>query len=427
MRLQPTPRRDWLALAAAVLWLLAPLMARAAVAPPPTLQAGAQISYSSWTVEGAAVRLDVMLPRTAAAGLVPLGAPLPDTATVAAAVAANVAADSMGGACEAIDQGEGAGRIYVMAATAALYRFEIIFACPQPSGLVLRDHLFFARFPDHVNYAQVRIDGGRPVLQLFTRDRQSLALPAGNPAPAASLLRFARLGATQLLGQAPPLCLLFGLLLLVRRWRDLGFVPAALGVGYLASLVLALSGFGLSGRGWDGAVTALAILLLGAGALRLRPPGPAVPRGWRIGAATVAVLILIAVIVLAALKGAPVALAIGGLALFGAASIWLAGSDPRWRWLTFAPAALFALADGLGPVGDLAILQPPAAQAAPRLLAYDLGATAAGSLVVAIVVALLWLVARRLASAKRVLAVDMAGAVLVGLGLFWFTTRIYGY
>ncbi|HEY5412665.1 MAG TPA: hypothetical protein VIJ94_18245 [Caulobacteraceae bacterium] len=418
-------RQSALALAAAILWLLAPAAVRAAAAPGASGGETAHVSYSRWTVDGASVRLDFLLPRTAARGFVAPGAPLPFTSVVAAAVAANVAVESAGGACEAIDQGEGAGRIYVMAPTPTLYRFEIIFACPRADGIVLHDHVLFARFPDQVNYAQVRIDGGGPAIQLFTQGRQTLALPAGNRPPQASLLRFAMQGAEGVTGQADRLCVVFGLLLLVRRWRDLGAVAIALGAGYLASIAMALGGLGLSDRSWSGAVTGLAVLLLGAGALRLRPPGPAPPRGWRIAAIVALSVMLTAAVAIGAVKDPSEALAVGGLAVFGAAQVWVVGADAGLRWIAFAPAALFALSDGALPAQDLATLKTPAAQAVPRLLAYDLGATVVAALLVAIAVAGLWLAARRIAAARRALAIDLGAASLIGLGLFWFVSRIY--
>lgn len=411
-------RQAAMALAAAMLWLLAPAVSASAS------EAG-HVSYSRWTVDGTSVRLDFLLPRTAARGFVAPGAPLPFTSAVAAAVAADVAVQSAGGACEAIDQGEGAGRIYVMAPTPTLYRFEIIFACPRADGIVLHDHVLFSRFPDQVNYAQVRIDGGAPAIQLFTQGRQTIALPAGNRAHPASLLSFTRQGAEGMIDQADRLCIAFGLLLLVRRWRDLGAVALALGAGYLASIAMALGGLGLADRSWSGAATGLAVLLLGAGALRLRPPGPEAPRALRIAGILALGLIFAAVAAMAAMRGPASALAVGGLAVFGAAQVWAAGAEPRLRWMALAPAALFALVDGVLPAQDLAMLKTPAGQAAPRLLAYDVGAMALATLLVAIAVAVLWLAARRIAAAKRLVAIDLGGALLIGLGLFWFVSRIY--
>ena len=64
--------------------------------------------------------------------------------------------------------------------------------------------------------------------------------------------------------------------------------------------------------------------------------------------------------------------------------------------------------------------------AAPRLLAYDLGATAAGAALAAAAMGALWLVGRRLGTPRRTAAIDVAGAALMGLGLFWFVSRLYG-
>jgi len=420
-------RRTWLALAAVTAMLLSPPGARAAQ----TLGAGHQgasrsVSYSSWTIDGATVRLGFTLPRAAARDLVPPGAPTPDAAVVASAVLASVSVDSAGGACTAIDQGEGAGQIYILALTPGFHRFEVVFACPSADGLVLHDAVLFDRVPGHVDYARVQVDGGQPSFQILTRDHQAIALRAGaRPLDLGTLGRFAKQGATQLLEQADRLCLVLGLLLLARCWRDLGLIAAALGLGYLASLAAATGGFILD-PSLAAAVMGLAVLLLGVNALRLQATGPPAPQGWRVGVVVAAGLIIAAVVVAAAAKSPTAGLAAGGLVVFGAAQVWTAGAAPRFRWIAFAPATLSALLDGMTPAGDLAMLQAPLAQAAPRLLAYDLGAIAAGTALAAVAMGALWLAGRGVGASRRMAAIDLAGAALVGLGLFWFVSRLYG-
>ena len=80
------------------------------------------VSYSTWSVDGATVRLRFALPAAAARDLAAHGQPPLDTPAVAKAVLAAVSVTSAGGDCEAIDQGEGAGQVYTLALTPGLDR-----------------------------------------------------------------------------------------------------------------------------------------------------------------------------------------------------------------------------------------------------------------------------------------------------------------
>ena len=75
--------------------------------------------------------------------------------------------------------------------------------------------------------------------------------------------------------------------------------------------------------------------------------------------------------------------------------------------------------------GDISILKPPRNHLASILLGYDAGAMVAAIGLGAVVCAALWLIDRKL-SRMRIAAVDFASAGLVGAGLFWFVSRLYG-
>ena len=94
-----------------------------------------------------------MVPTAVARNLAAKGAPAPTLATVASAVSEAISVTTPAGDCEAVDQGEGVGQIYTLALTPGLDRFEIVFACPQASGMVLKDDLLFDRDPGHIDYA----------------------------------------------------------------------------------------------------------------------------------------------------------------------------------------------------------------------------------------------------------------------------------
>jgi hypothetical protein len=409
----------WLALGVAALGLLAPRRAAAQV----TQAAGHSISYSAWTIAGDTVRLRYILPTAQVMDLVAPGAPRPDPPAIAKAIAPQLAATSAKGNCEAVDQGVGVGAIFTMALTPGVNRFEIVFACPSAEGLVLSDHVLFGRRAEHVTYATVQVDASKPTVQMFTRDHQTLALPsAGQGLKDAGVVRFLQQGAGAILGHADRLCVIAGLLLLAMRWRDLGAIAAALALGYLASVVLAMTGATVD-LSLASAAVGLLIAFLGAGALRLAARETAAPKGWRIAALAGAGLIVVAGLVAAARAGPWTVWMSAGLLLFGAVQIWAVGGEPRLRWLALAPAALFGFLDGADLAGDLSVLQPRPLQLAPLLLGYDLGAVAAGVALIAGAMALLWLVRRRVRPARAV-AIDLGGAALVGMGVFWFVSRL---
>ena len=172
----------WPILAALILALaMVPMVARSAVAYPSAVVSHS-VSYSVWTIQGSSVHLRFILPRPVVPQLLGRGASSRDQAAIGAAVLDQVAVTSSGGDCPALDQGEGAGRIYTLALTPGVDRFEVIFECPQASGMVLHDGVLFGRAPGHVNYASVQVGAGRPAFELFTRDHQSVAIPPDRPA-----------------------------------------------------------------------------------------------------------------------------------------------------------------------------------------------------------------------------------------------------
>ena len=92
--------------------------------------------------------------------------------------------------------------------------------------------------------------------------------------------------------------------------------------------------------------------------------------------------------------------------------------------LAFAPAAMLACIDGLAPASDLALLHPPAAQLIPVLSGHDLGGFAAAMALAYAAMGLIWLAGRSLRT-WRDIGSELGGAALIGLGLFWFVSRLY--
>jgi len=400
---------------------ISPSVATAASA---TETASGNVSYSTWEIEGATVRVRVTIPTSAARKLVAANAPPPSLATVALAVSQGMGVTTSAGDCEAVDQGEGVGQIYTLALTPGLDRFEVVFACPQANGLVLKDSVLFDRDPGHIDFAQVRVGSARSVLQAFTRDRQSIALPA----PPGELhdvdpAIFARLAAIRLATSLGALGIIVGSVLLSRRWLDLAWLAASLTVGYLISGTVALTGLAALDQAIAEAMLGLLGASLGLGVLAVAVSETTSERRLRWGAYVGFGAVLVGLIVAAAFKAPTAALATAGLAIFGLGAI-RASREPGLGLLAFAPAAMLACINGLAPASDLILLHPPAAQLAPILAGHDLGGFAATMTVAGATMGLIWLAGRRLRNWRNI-ASEIAGAALIGLGLFWFVSRLY--
>ena len=115
-----------------------------------------------------------------------------------------------------------------------------------------------------------------------------------------------------------------------------------------------------------------------------------------------------------------------GAAIFTASYLMISGSLTDAGRLRILITLVFGLIHGFGFAADLLELQLPTGRLAELLVGFNLGVelgqlslvTGATMLVVALRKANLAL--------PRSIVVDMASAFLVGLGVFWFTTRSFG-
>jgi len=399
---------------------MSPSVAMAANDPETT---SGNVSYSTWEIDGATVRVRVAIPTGAARKLVAVNAPPPSLAMVASAVSQGMGVTTAAGDCEAIDQGEGVGQIYTLALTPGLDRFEIVFACPQANGLVLKDSVLFDRDPGHIDFAQVRSGLARPVLQAFTRGRQSIALPAAAELRDVDPVIFVRLAAIRLATSLGALGIIAGSVLLSRRWLDLAWLAAGLAVGYLSSIAVALTGLVSLDLGIAEAMVGLLTASLGLGALVVAV-GETTSE-WRLpwGAYVGLGVVLVGLIVAAAFKAPAAALATAGLAIFGLGSV-RASREPGLGALAFAPAAVLACINGLAQASGLTLLHAPPAQLTPILAGHDLGELIAAMAIASVVMGLAWLAGRRLRNWRNI-GSEIAGAALIGVGLFWFVSRLY--
>lgn len=392
-----------------------------AAAPGAESSPGSHLSYSLWTVDGDRIHLRLMVSMAEAQALAGPGKPRLRASEIADIVSQTLTVSSDAGDCYAIDQGEGVGEIYTMARTPGLHRYEIVYACDDPKGLVLHDKFLFDKVKGHINYARVQVGSAPPVLGQFTAKSQSLAVPVTPP----SLQTYVRQGVLRLLHRPEALGLLAALVLLALRWRDLAWLAGGVVGGYALSIALAAAGLVLTRPHLSAAATGgLVIVTAAAGLRRQGADEPTLARSWQI-AAMLAALAMAVAATLAAFKIGDLSLLVtGGVAVFGLAFIVAAGARDKAPWLLLAPALLFGLLDGMGPATDLATLTLPWASVLPALIELSLGAGALAVILLAATTGVLWLAGRKLRFVRK-LATDIAGMALIGLGVFWFVSRLY--
>ena len=388
-------------------------------------QGDGHVRSSIWSVDGATVRVRVTIPVEAARKLAAAHAPPPSVAIVAAAVSQGIGVTTPAGDCEAIDQGEGVGQIYTLAPTPGLDRFEIVFACPQASGLVLKDAVLVDRDPNDIDYAQIQIGAGRPVLDVFTRDKRGIALPAApDQLRGADPFAWAGMAAIGLVSGLTSFPILVGSALFARGWLGLVWLSGSRALGYLTSILLALSGLVILDQGLASALLGLLMATLGVGLMRTADPFGLVSTRWRTAAWAGASLLLLGLIGMAMQKNPLVGLATFGIAAYGFAGAHASRIEPKLGALAFGPAAAFAFMDGLGAASDLALAHPAASQWVPALLGQDLGGWLAGVAIASCAMGLIWVASLRL-QAWKAIGSESAGAVLISSGLFWFVTRVF--
>ena len=384
--------------------------------------AGAQaqdrgVSYSTWIVSGNTVTLRFVLPVTEAHRLTGADVPVLTITKLEDYLLQHLSVTSAGGDCPAIDQGFDLGRVDPVAVGPELYGFEIFYRCGDPRQLVLRNSALFGRSPGHVNFARIDIRG-RSVEQLFTAQHQLLALPEDRAVPAAGFGAYLRLGFTHIMRSADQWCFVLGLLLLVRRWREVGYVILALAGGYLLAILLSMTGWLLPRLTPLTAFMGFLVALLGAAIIERESQAQKVAAvGWP----TLLLLIVLAVALLRSPAALWALLGGGAFALGFLLLMRTRGGEPLlWPGL----AVLFAFLDGF----VLPAVQPPA-QLPPglqlrMLISFDLGAVLCDTLLLAVAAAAWLLLRSRRIALPQAAMNDVGAAGLCGLGTFWLLSRL---
>jgi len=396
--------------------MLALALAGVALTPPAARADTHSASYSIWTVNGTRVLVRLLVPVAQARSLTGTDLPVLTSAKLAQYLLQHVGVQAAGRECDALDQGFDIGRVNPLNVGPGLYGYEILFNCASVRDRVLRNDALFARLPGHVDFARVQIDNQFSE-QLFTASRTTLRVPDAGPMPRAGTGQYLRLGVAHVLHSADRLCVLLGMLLLLRRRRALIGVIAGFAFGYGWSALLA-------GAGWLVPRTALVEAFIGflvlVPAVRLLAP----PITWRSAAVAGGVLLLPLVLTGYLWGGAPVLLLAGAALLLGGGVALPAQPDSDVT-VAVVLAGLLGALDGCVLPAELLPLALPARSLLPIALGFDAGAVLVDSLLLLAALALGLVLRKRWAAIPRPLFEDVASTALGGLGVFWLLSRLY--
>jgi hypothetical protein len=390
-------------------------------AAAPALADSHSVSYSDWTISGEVTTLKFVLPVVEARRLTGVDVQLTTSKKLGEYLLAHVAVEGDGASCAPIDQGYDIGLVDPLAVGGGSFGFEILFRCPtaSPRVHVLKNSVLFERVPAHVNYARVRSGGaGEWAAQLFTAGGEEIRVPSATPPAGAGWLRYASLGFAHVLHSLDRVAVVLGLLLLVRRREELGFLAAGLAGGY-ALAWLAAAGSWVAPRmslleGFIGFMALWIAAELVAGATNRRKVASALA----LGSLALAIAAPFA-------SGWAAALVLAGCALLAGGSLPMTGAWIERREFWVASAAILGFLDGFVLPSEVAPTEPSKSALLAMSAGFDAGALVGAAFVAALAAGAFLALRRRRLAVPRPLVTDLAAAALGGCGAFWLVTRLY--
>lgn len=384
-----------------------------AVALPAAAHTRSQ-SHSAWTIDGPNIRMSFSVADTETSRLTPSGI-RPDDRMLLVYLMPRLGATASGVACRPV------GKPHMLAAAAGFRRAEFQFLCPSSDKLRLIDKAFFDVITTHINFAHVQRPDGDFVEQLVTADDQGLDLADadGNRLATASFLRFVGMGIMHIFTGIDHISFLVGLVLISRRLRDLIFVVTGFTIGHSLTLALAVTGVIRPHAEFIDALVALTIALIGAENVGLASKRPG----------TVALFVGLSLAAMAGLRLAGVGLLppllLIGAAIFSVNYLLISGHLRDAGRLRLVVTLVFGLIHGFGFAADLLESRLPTEKLAEILVGFNLGVEAGQLSVVLLLVGLVATLRRYRLALPRPLVVDVAAAVLVGVGTYWFVGRSF--
>ncbi len=378
------------------------------------------VSYSTWTISPDKIGLKIVLPIPAAQRLTGTKIPLATINKLEDYLLKRTGVRTGGGEkCPAMDQGYDLGRVDPLHVASGYYGYEIFFKCPaHADAFVFENHVLFDIDPRHVDFARIESSRGRFVPQVFTAGRQALRVPAAGPVPAATKGQFAYLGFMHVRGSLDRLCLLLGLLLLMRRKRDLGYVAGGLLAGYALSLATTATGLFMPRATLLEAFIGFLVALAAAELAAREADRSKIALAGSLGLGALAV-------VAAFTFGTWPALVLLGAMLLTGGFLIASRDVPAWPVYSLpALGVILGYLDGFVLPESLTPMTLPGRTLAWMAAAFDFGALLTSIAVLALLGGVLLLLRRRKPVLPAPLVHDFAAACLGGLGVFWLLTRL---
>lgn len=374
-------------------------------------------SHSVWEISGPEVDLVMTIPSLEAQRLSPDGA-VPSDVRLQTYLVERVYPLAEGKRCPLSPP------IETLSATPGFRKYDFTFKCSTGDHLQIHSGAFFDLIASHTNFAQIQNAAtGDFAEQLITKEHQTVEVTGGEGSrlKTAKFLEFVGMGVMHIFTGVDHMSFLLGLVLISRRLRDLIFVVTGFTIGHSLTLALAVTGVIRPHAEYIDALVALTIALIGAENVAVATQKP----GIIAAAVAVCVTLMIGLKVLG-FGGLPSLLLLGA-GLFSANYLMISGHLKDAGRLRLVITLVFGLIHGFGFAASLLELQLPTERLAELLVGFNIGVEI-GQLTLVIAVTLLAMGLSRLKLAPpRAILTEVAGAFLVGLGVFWFVGRSYAF
>lgn len=308
-----------------------------------------------------------------------------------------------------------------LSAVPGFLRDELEFTCPDSKNLAIQSSVLFDVVPSHTNFARVQVGDQDFFEQLLTNEHRETEITGGEShgtLRGAGILKFIEMGIMHIFTGIDHMAFMLGLVLISRRVRDLLLVVTGFTLGHSLTLALAVTGVLRPDAQFIDALVALTIVLIGAenvGDSTHRPLPVAIGLGGLLFAMAIAKHLGLGITL-------PTTLLVGG-GMFAAGYLMFAGQLRDASRARLLITLVFGLIHGFGFAANLLEMRLPPERLTELLIGFNIGVEIGQLAVVLGALGVAALLVRMRLSVPRPLFTDIAAAVLVGQGLYWFLGR----
>ncbi|MFT4077436.1 MAG: HupE/UreJ family protein [Asticcacaulis sp.] len=371
-------------------------------------------SHTSWALTGPTARVDVTLPELEAQKLTPDHSS-PGNAQLMDYFRHHIGVSADKQTCPLN------GTPSVLSATSGYRRFEYVFACPSTKDMTLHFTGLFEAVPTHTDFAQIQMESGEFVEQLFTKDVTEIDTGAANGGELrdAGFLQFVTMGIMHIFTGVDHMSFLLGLILLSRKLKDLLFVVTGFTIGHSLTLALAVTGIIRPHAEFIDALVAFTIGLVGIENIVHTQKNAFWP-----SLAAGGFLLAIGVLKVFGIGLLP-PLLLFGAALFTFCYLMVSGTVHEFARVRLVVTLVFGLIHGFGFASDLLKDRLPVAKLAQILFGFNIGVEIGQVCVVLAILGVVALLRKVRLVAPRPITVDVVASFLVCIGTYWFVSRSF--